>query len=75
MMSSIIQETNVNKSSKQTMNQIDEATLLGSRGNSGIIFAQFLNGLAEELEDKHQISVTSFANAVRGCPLCLLGYL
>ena len=28
------------------------ATLSGARGNSGIIFAQFINGMAEELSGK-----------------------
>jgi dihydroxyacetone kinase-like predicted kinase len=33
--------------------QIADASLSGARGNSGIIFAQFINGLYEELNGKN----------------------
>jgi len=43
-----------------------DSALRGARGNSGAIFAQFLHGLAEELEDEVRIGTRRFAAAVRG---------
>lgn len=40
------------KSPDEMVRLIANASLSGARGNSGIIFAQFLNGLAVELSDK-----------------------
>ncbi|MGM0500891.1 MAG: DAK2 domain-containing protein [Bacillota bacterium] len=64
MMNLIIQNVKPQSSSKATMSSIADAALEGARGNSGIIFAQFLAGLAQELDDDSKLSVFSFANAV-----------
>ncbi len=40
-----------------------EAALQSSRGNSGIIFTQFLFGLREELVDKSRVGVREFSTA------------
>ena len=64
MMNLIIQKVKPQSSSKATMTSIADAALEGARGNSGIIFAQFLAGLAQELDDDSKLSVASFANAV-----------
>jgi uncharacterized protein len=43
-----------------------DAALVGARGNSGAIFAQFLHGLAEGLHLKHDVGVREFALAAAG---------
>ena len=51
-------------SAKRTMETIADAALVGARGNSGIIFAQFINGLYMGLEDKEEISIKGFSHSV-----------
>ena len=43
-----------------------DAALVGARGNSGAIFAQFLHGLAEGLHMKHDVGAGEFAVAAAG---------
>ena len=43
-----------------------DAALVGARGNSGAIFAQFLHGLAEGLHMRHDVAVREFALAAAG---------
>ncbi|MBM7555719.1 DAK2 domain-containing protein [Halanaerobacter jeridensis] len=64
MMNLIIQQVRPKSTSKETMFSIADAALEGARGNSGIIFAQFLAGLAQELDDSSKLSVASFADSV-----------
>lgn len=63
-MQTIIEETQVKSSAKETMGSIADAALTGARGNSGIIFAQFMNGLHLGLDDEKEITLTSFSKAV-----------
>lgn len=41
-----------------------DSALMGARGNSGTILAQFFHGMAEELKNHAMINTTSFATAV-----------
>jgi DAK2 domain fusion protein YloV len=41
------------------------AALLGARGNSGLILAQFFKGLADSLADGYEVSGEGFARALR----------
>jgi len=41
------------------------SALTGAQGNSGVIFAQFFQGLREEISDSVQLSMQRFAQAVR----------
>src|SRR5665647_1272291 len=43
---SVIDNIKPHKSYKTTLNNIADAALIGARGNSGVIFAQFLLGLS-----------------------------
>ena len=45
-------------------NSIAESALLGARGNSGAILAQFFTGLAEGLKGKYRANVSEFGVAV-----------
>jgi len=61
----VIDNIKPHKSYKTTVNKIAEAALMGARGNSGVIFAQFLYGLSKETQDKHVISLNEFAESVK----------
>lgn len=50
---------------KQTATAIADAALSGARGNSGIIFAQFLYGFSNELKADGKLDVQSFAESMK----------
>ncbi len=49
---------------KQTATALADAALVGARGNSGIIFAQFLYGFSNEIKTEKNITVNSFAEII-----------
>jgi DegV family protein with EDD domain len=53
------------KSYKTTVNNIAGAALIGARGNSGVIFAQFFHGLSMETLNKPIITLPEFAESVK----------
>jgi len=53
------------KSYKATISKIADAALMGARGNSGVIFAQFLHGLNRETKNKHSITLNDFAESLK----------
>lgn len=63
-MNSIIEEARVETSVKGTMSSIADAAISGARGNSGIIIAQYINGIFMSLRDEAKVSVSSFAQSV-----------
>lgn len=63
MMQAIIRESKDEGCVKKTLESIADAALFGARGNSGIIFAQYLNGLSESVTDDQKISVKAYARA------------
>lgn len=50
---------------KVTFSAIADAALVGARGNSGIIFAQFLYGISNEIKQDDNITVKEFATALK----------
>jgi dihydroxyacetone kinase-like predicted kinase len=62
-MQTIIRESKDEGCVKKTLESIADAALFGARGNSGIIFAQYLNGLSESVTDDQKISVKAYARA------------
>lgn len=61
----VVEEELVKDSSlRVTLNSMGEAALKGAIGNSGIIFAQFINGLKKNLSSEDSINVSGFAAAV-----------
>ena len=60
-MFTIAEQSKPESTVKKTMESIAEAALNGARGNSGIIFAQYVNGLYMEMDDSEDISIDSFA--------------
>ncbi len=61
---SVIDNIKPHKSYKTTVNNIADAALMGARGNSGVIFAQFLHGLSRETLNKPNITLPEFAESV-----------
>lgn len=64
-MTTIIEEAKFEGSAKQTFKSIADAALIGARGNSGIIFAQYINGISMGLEEDDKISISKFAESVK----------
>ena len=55
----------LNGSFKITADSIGVAALAGARGNSGIIFAQFLYGFSEEICECTEITIKEFAESLK----------
>jgi DegV family protein with EDD domain len=62
---SVIDNIKPHKSYKTTVANIADAALTGARGNSGVIFAQFLHGLSRETQNKPVITLPEFAESVK----------
>ncbi len=62
---SVMESIKPDQSFKVITNAIAEAALTGARGNSGIIFAQFLNGINEQTCDCQSISLKDFATTLK----------
>lgn len=63
---SVIDNIKPHKSYKETINNIADAALIGARGNSGVIFAQFFYGLNQETNHTHQLTPKEFVKSVKG---------
>jgi len=50
---------------KETAVALADAALIGARGNSGIIFAQFLYGFGNEIKTEQTLDIKSFAESMR----------
>ena len=57
----IIKFSVVHDTLKLTMNSIADASILGARGNSGIIFSQFFNAWAEAISTEQHLTMDSFS--------------
>lgn len=64
-MRSIAEGAKQDRSAGSTLRSIADAALSGARGNSGLIFAQFLYGLSEEAKNLKRIYPQHFAESVR----------
>lgn len=62
---SIIDNVAPQKSFSETFQKISDAALVGARGNSGIIFAQFLHGLSKEIKKDTEIKFSEFADGLK----------
>ena len=63
-MNSIIENAEILDTPKETLASIADAALMGARGNSGIIFAQFINGMYMEMTDGEAINFEDFAHSI-----------
>lgn len=64
-MRSISEGAVLHSSVSSTLRSVADAALSGARGNSGLIFAQFLLGLSEEVKNIKRLSSTHFAESVK----------
>ncbi len=53
------------RSASRVMNRIAELSIVGARGNSGMILSQFFNGLAVSMESRDTLSPLHFGQVVR----------
>lgn len=60
-MLSIVNTVRPQENVKETAFAIADAALTGARGNSGIIFAQFLYGFSKDMKDCNSLSIKEFA--------------
>ncbi|SDY28015.1 DAK2 domain-containing protein [Tindallia californiensis] len=60
----ILEEVKPQADVNQLFESIAAASLTGARGNSGMILAQFLNGLAEEVKSHKEISAGLFGESL-----------
>lgn len=56
----ITRESQVSDLFYETLESIGDAALIGARGNSGVIFAQFVNGLLNASPRKDKVSIQEF---------------
>jgi uncharacterized protein len=62
---SVYDTVHPHRSYKITLERIAEAALSNARGNSGIIFAQFIYGLSNETADHVSITLSQFIDSIR----------
>lgn len=56
----------ISRSLSDTSASMADAALMGARGNSGLIFAQFLYGFSQETGGRDELDVKNFGRAVSG---------
>ena len=61
---SILDNIKPDRSFTVTAGLIADAALIGARGNSGVIFAQFLYGISLETENKIELTLKEFAEII-----------
>ena len=61
----VVDSLHPHKSYKITADLIAETTLVNARGNSGIIFAQFLYGMSTETGNFKTITISQFAESIK----------
>lgn len=64
-MRSIARGAVASRSMKATLASIAQAALQGARGNSGLIFAQYIYGLSRELGNERRVHAGHFAESVK----------
>ena len=50
---------------KATLASIADAALSGARGNSGLIFSQFIHGFSQEIKNEMRLSTRGFGESVK----------
>lgn len=60
----ILSESENSDSFIEQLDSISESALIGARGNSGVIFAQFVNGLRKASPNKEEIEISEFITMV-----------
>lgn len=69
-MHSIVSTVQPHENVKETALALADAALVGARGNSGIIFAQFLYGFSKDMKDQQTMNIKEFAEYMRSASDC-----
>jgi hypothetical protein len=64
LMQTIINQAKPSDNISETLESIADAAITGSRGNSGIIFSEYFNGLYEKMKGKAHAKLDDFKEAV-----------
>jgi len=64
-MNMVMENVIADKSINTTLNSMGDAALKGAIGNSGIIFAQFINGLKINIKTENRLNVNNFAKSIK----------
>jgi len=62
---SVIESIHPDRSFNVTANRIAETTMVNARGNSGIIFSQFLYGISKEAANHKKLNIPQFATSIK----------
>jgi DegV family protein with EDD domain len=62
---SVIESIHPDRSFNVTANRIAETTMINARGNSGIIFSQFLYGISKEAANHQKLNIPQFATSIK----------
>lgn len=62
---SISEKAQMSHSADDTLRSIADAAIYGARGNSGLIFAQFLQGVSDQFKNMKRISTNKFGESVK----------
>jgi DegV family protein with EDD domain len=65
-MQSIVANAELKHSLKHTLESIADSAIVGARGNSGLIFAQYLHGISQGIESEESLTTRGFVQA-SGC--------
>lgn len=60
--SAVIHHASLQQSIKHTLQSVADASLSGARGNSGMIFSQFFNALADGATDEEHLNLSKFSD-------------
>jgi DegV family protein with EDD domain len=64
-MRAIAEGAEAHRSIKATLKSVANAALSGARGNSGLIFAQFIHGISKEIDHESKLTTHAFAESVK----------
>jgi DegV family protein with EDD domain len=63
LMQSIINYSELKENFKHTLESIADSAIIGARGNSGLIFAQFIQGLCQVLSEEEKVTTEALEKA------------
>lgn len=66
LMNTLLEESKEASNPKAVLNNVADAAINGARGNSGIIFAQYLNGMMMNLDNNQEIDIKQLAYSLEG---------
>ncbi|GAB2487446.1 DegV family protein [Alkalibacterium psychrotolerans] len=64
-MHSIVHHSQLKDNTKTTVETIADSAIIGARGNSGLIFAQYFQGFSEGITSETEITIENFASAIK----------